>query len=82
MIFFSYFAVVNIRAADPDGFYPDPDPTFKKNPDLDITYFLPFLHLNFFFSFDIKVNIIDILINTVLYCKYCKNISILVGLKF
>ena len=29
------FSLLRSRVADPVGFYPDPDLTFKKKPDLD-----------------------------------------------
>ena len=63
---------VESRVEDPGGLYPDPDQNFEKKPG-------PTLKKTFVFTFDIKVDIINILI---IYCnfgqlKYSKKWSIL-----
>ena len=58
---------VRSRVADPGGLYPNPGPTFVRNPDPDPTKFLPCrIHLSRF-SFDIKVNMFYI---AVLYFNF------------
>ena len=52
--------------ADPVLIYTDPDPTFEKKPDPDLTKFGPNTIYPTHFTNDIEVNTIDISINTIL----------------
>ena len=52
--------ITKTRVVDPDGVDPDPDPLPLKKPDPDRTLEKT-NSTKYFFSFDIKVNIINIL---------------------